>query len=413
MPPMIEFPLDLPEVRVLKTELKKREIVITIESTRPYGICSRCREKTFEFHSYDDPIRLRHLPILEQRVFIELRPKRYRCPTCDDHPTTTQQCDWYEPRSPHTKAFDQSLLRQLINSTVSDVARKQQVGYDAVLGAINRGVARSVNWGEFTALKVIGMDEIALRKGHRDFVVIVTLRQEDGDLALLGVLPNRKKETVVAFLHSIPLKLRASIERVCTDMYEGYTNAVKEEITQAQVVIDRFHVAKAYRECADKLRKSELHELKQSLDAEEYKLPKGTMWPFRRNAADLEPEQAQSVALLLECAPDLRQAYDLREELSAIFDTEQSKESATRAITNWIGRVKQSGLKCFESFLTTLDNWLDEITNYFLDRQTSGFQEGLNNKIKVLKRRCYGITNVTHLFQRVWLDLEGFKLFGI
>ena len=150
---------------------------------------------------------MRHLPILEQRVFIELRPKRYSCPTYDNHPTTTQQCDWYEPRSPHTKAFDQSLLRQLINSTVSDVARKREVSYEAVLGAINSGVARSVNWSEFTALKVIGMDKIALRKGHRDFVVIVTLRRGDGDIALPGVLPNRKKETVVAFLRSIPLKL--------------------------------------------------------------------------------------------------------------------------------------------------------------------------------------------------------------
>jgi len=413
MPPMIEFPLDLPEVRVLKTELKKREIVITVESTRPYAICSRCGEKTFDFHSYDDPIRLRHLPILEQRVFIELRPKRYRCPTCDDHPTTTQQCDWYEPRSPHTKAFEQSLLRQLINSTVSDVARKQGVSYDAVLGAIKRGVARSVNWGEFTSLKVIGMDEIALRKGHRDFVVIVTLRRGDGDIALLGVLPDRKKETVAAFLCSIPPELRASIERVCTDMYEGYTNAVKEQIAQARVVIDRFHVAKAYRECADQLRKSELRELKQELEDDEYKLLKGTMWPFRRNAADLEPEQEQAVSLLLECAPDLRKAYDLREELSALFDAEHTKESGTRAITDWVESVKQSGLKCFDSFLTTLDHWLDEISNYFLDRQTSGFQEGLNNKIKVLKRRCYGITNVSHLFQRIWLDLDGFKLFGI
>lgn len=413
MPPMIEFPLDLPEVRVLKTELKKREIVITVESTRPYAICSRCGQKTFEFHSYDEPIRLRHLPILEQRVFIELRPKRYRCLTCDDHPTTTQQCEWYEPRSPHTKAFDQSLLRQLINSTVSDVARKQEVGYDAVLGAINRGVARSVNWGDFTALPVIGMDEIALRKGHDDYVVIVTLRRADEELALLGVLPDRKKETVVSFLRSIPLQLRASIERVCTDMYEGYTNAVKEEIAPARVVIDRFHVAKAYRDCADKLRKSALRELKQALSAEEYKLLKGTMWPFRRNAADLDPEQREAVALLLECAPDLRQAYDLREELTAIFETAQSKESATRAMTAWIEGVKQSGLKCYDSFLTTLQNWLDEITNYFLDRETSGFQEGFNNKIKVLKRRCYGMTNIAHLFQRIWLDLEGFKLFGL
>jgi transposase len=210
-------------------------------------------------------------------VFIELRPKRFRCPTCDDHPTTTQQCDRYEPRSPHTKAFDQSLLRQLINSTVSDVARKQGVSYDSVSGAINRVVERSVNWGDFSELKVIGIGEIALRKGHRDFVVIVTLRGVDEEIALLGVLPDRKKETVVAFLRSIPLELRASIERVCADMYEGYTNAVKEEVAQARAVIDRFHVAKAYRDCADKLRKTALRELKQGLEKDEYKLLKGTM----------------------------------------------------------------------------------------------------------------------------------------
>jgi|SRR5262245_24379164 len=109
----------------------------------------------------------------------------------------------------------------------------------------------------------------------------------------------------------------------------------------------------------------------------------------------------------------LSKAYDLREELSAIFDAKQSKESARRAITNWTDKVKRSGLKCIDSFLVKLDNWLDEITNYFLDPQTSGLQEGFNNKIKVLKRRCYGITNISHLFQRIWLDLEGFKLFGV
>jgi transposase len=183
----------------------------------------------------------------------------------------------YAPRAPHTKAFDQSLLRQLINSTVSEVARKQQVSYDAVLGTINRGVARAVNWSDFSELKVIGIDEITLHKGHRDFGVPVTLRRGAVDLALLGVLPNRKKETIVAFLRSLPPVLRGSIERVCTDMYEGFTNAVREELAQAQVVIDRFHVAKAYRACADKLRQIALHELKQVLDKEDYQLLKGMM----------------------------------------------------------------------------------------------------------------------------------------
>jgi transposase len=111
--------------------------------------------------------------------------------------------------------------------------------------------------------------------------------------------------------------------------------------------------------------------------------------------------------------PDLRQAYDLREALSTIFNAVHTKELGRQAITAWVEPVKQSGLKRFDSFLTTLANWLDEITNYFLDHQTSGLQKGFNNKVKVLKRRCYGITNVSHLFQRIWLDLEGFKLFGV
>jgi transposase len=116
------------------------------------------------------------------------------------------------------------------------------------------------------------------------------------------------------------------------------------------------YMAKAYRERADKLRKSALRELKQELEKEEYKLLKGTMWPFRHNSADIDPEQREAVELLFECAPDLRKACNLREELNAIFDTEQSKKSATRSITNWIDKVKRSGLKCFDSFLTTLDN---------------------------------------------------------
>ena len=98
--------------------------------------------------------------------------------------------------------------------------------------------------------------------------------------------------------------------------------------------------------------------------------------------------------------------------MTAIFEHALSKEEAQQEIKKWRGRVKASGLKCYESFFTTLDNWLAEITNYFLQRHNSGFVEGLNNKIKVLKRRCYGIFNLGHLFQRLFLDLEGYRMFA-
>lgn len=71
----------------------------------------------------------------------------------------------------------------------------------------------------------------------------------------------------------------------------------------------------------------------------------------------------------------------------------------------------KSGLTCCAPFLKLLATWLDRIANYFRHHQNSGFVEGLNNKLKVRKRRCYGISNLRHLFQRITLDLEGYRRF--
>jgi len=412
MPAKIEIPLDLPEIRILNTELSGREIVITVESTREWAICPKCGAEIREFHSYGRSLRLRHLPILGRPVIIEIRPRRFRCPTCDGNPTTTQKLDWYDERSLHTKAYDQWLMTQLIGSTISDVSRKEQTTYDAVLGALYRQIAVEVWWDQIEELETLGLDEVALKKGHRDFVVLVTTRDAEGQLKLLGVLPDRKLETVEKFLSAIPERLRATVRAVCIDMYEGYASAVKKVLPQARVVADRFHVAKKYRDCADKLRIEVQRDLKACLNKEEYEALKGTMWSFRRDPEELDEQELGQLALLFECAPDLKRAYDLREELTGIFEADHSKESGTAAIKGWMKSVSDSGLSCFESFLGTLENWMEEITNYFVSRQTSGFVEGFNNKVKVLKRRCYGITNLTHLFQRLFLDLEGYRLFG-
>ena len=168
--PNIEIPLDLPEVRVLKYEVSG-QIIIAVESTREWAICHKCGQKIREFHSYGRQLRLRHMPILGRPVIIEIRPKRFRCPTCEGNPTTTQKLEWYDERSQNTKAYDQWLLLQTIGSTISDVARKEGISYDRVLGSIERLVLATVDWDEIEQLYVLGLDEIALKKGHRDFVV--------------------------------------------------------------------------------------------------------------------------------------------------------------------------------------------------------------------------------------------------
>ena len=107
MLPMIEMPLDLQEVTVLKTKLIGREIIITVESTCNWAICPACEHKTYEFYGEGRTLRLRHLLILGRRAFIELNPKRFKCRHCKDK-IMTQQLDWYVEGAPHTKAYDQS-----------------------------------------------------------------------------------------------------------------------------------------------------------------------------------------------------------------------------------------------------------------------------------------------------------------
>jgi transposase len=411
--PMILIPLDIPDVRVLATEeTSTGALVITVESTLDSATCRRCGRETTEFHCYDRWISLRHLPILDRPVTIRLRPKRYRCPSCSDHPTTTQRLSWYEPGASTTKAYEQYLLLRVVNSTIEDVSRKEQVGYETVVGVMDRHIRCEVQWDEYERIEALGLDEIGLKKGHRDFVVIVTARLPDGRVRVLAVLPDRKKATVAQFLRGIPAHLKITLETVCTDMYEGFINAVKDELPEATVVADRFHVAKKYRECADNLRKKEIKRLKQELTEQEYEEIKAAMWPFRKKPEDLTPEEAAVLNRLFARSPSLQQASTLRDELTAIFEQDLTKAEATAKIQQWQDQVGDSGLSCFKPFLTMLDNWMDEITNYFLKRETSGFVEGLNNKIKVLKRRCYGIFNLGHLFQRLYLDLEGYRLFA-
>jgi transposase len=413
MAPMIEFPLDLPDVRVLKTEFSEHgDLIVTVESTLGSAKCRRCGKETREFHGYDTPIRLRHLPVLNRRVYIELRPKRYRCSKCEGSPTTTQRCSWYDPRSAHTRAFEQSMMLALVGSTLEDVARKNALGTDALEGMLERHLCAETSWSEFEHLGLVGIDEIALKKGHRHYVTILSTRMQDGRVELLGVLADRKKDTVLSFLRSIPEALRATVDTVCIDMHQNYADAVREVFPNAQIVVDRFHVAKAYRDGADTLRKHELQRLKKELPKDEYKRLHGSMWAFRKRPEQLDPEEKEVLGRLFEHAPALKTAHELREELTNIFETAQDKPAGKQALEQWQQKVRRSGLSCFERFLTTLSNWMEEITNYFLAFESSGFIEGLNNKIKVLKRRCYGIFNVTHLFRRIFLDLNGYALFG-
>jgi transposase len=408
-----EMVLKLPHIRVLRVEQTQAgAYLVTVESTLQHTICHKCKRRIDSFYRLDDWIRLQHLPICGSKVFIRLQPKRFRCPDCSDGPTTTQEVPWYRPRSTFTKAYEEYLLMQCVNTTIEDVSIKEQIGYDAIEGVIDRSVATKVDWSAYDRLDLVGIDEIALKKGYRNYVVVITVRLRDGTIDILAVLPNRLKETVLAFLQQIPYRLRRTVTDVCCDMCEAYLSAIEAVFGFDTIVIDRFHVARHYYDAADAIRKGELARLKQERSAREYGLLKGVMWYFRKRGADLAPDERNVLECFFSAAPHAREAYELRESLTNIFETARTKEEALDRLGQWTVMVDDSGLTGFDQFINLLFEHLNGIANYFRDGYTSGFVEGLNTKIKALKRRCYGIFNLRHLFQRITLDLGGYAMFG-
>ena len=411
LPPIPVSVLGLSDVEVIKVEIdRSNQFIFTVVSTKSEIFCHCCGKLT-QSYGKGRTIRLRHLPILGRKTYIEITPPRGRCPHCDGNPTTTQQADWYERKSPQTKAYEQAVLMALINSTISDVSIKEDLGYQAIQSIIDRRVETKVNWNAIKELGLIGIDEISLKKGYKDYVTLITRRIGD-KTRIIAVLKGREKETVKAFFLSIPKHLVRTIIAVCADMYDGYINAVKESLgSHIPVIVDRFHVAKLYRKSLVSLRKKELKRLKKTLSEKEYGALKPAIRILCHNKEYMTLEEKRITEPLFKHSPLLKVAYELCCRLTGIFNGNFSVEEACEKINEWISAVEGSKVTCFNKFIQTLKKYKQEIVEYFQDRHTSGFVEGFNNKVKVLKRRCYGIFNIKHLFQRISLDFSGYDFF--
>jgi len=404
--------LGLSDIKILDVtpKLSEREIIIRVESIRERVKCRHCSKPTAKY-GHGRLLKLRHLPILGRKTIIEILPRRGRCEHCDGNPTTTQTLDWYEANSKMTKPYEQHLLFELVNSTVADVSRREEVDYHTIERLIDRYIETKTDFSDIVALGILGFDEISLKKGYRDFVTLVTYRMNE-EVRILGVIKGREKADVVQFLKGIPKRLRKTVVVACCDLYEGYMNAIKEVFKgKVPIVADRFHVRRLYRKSLVALRKVELAKLKKSLSQKQYEQLKPAIALLRKHKDYFSKDEKKVLDSLFELSPKLKQGYQFSRELSGLFDSEVTPEVAKAKLADWIARVNDSELTCFNTFIKTLIKFEESICNYFINRYSSGFVEGFNNKVKVLKRRCYGLSDVTRLFQRLIIDNLGMERF--
>ena len=139
--------LNLPGIIIVHVDIDEQgDCLIQAESTEEGTLCRGCGRTIHTPYGHGRTLKIRHLPIFGRKTYIVLCPPRYQCLDCAGKPTTTQQFSWHEARSSHTKAYDEFVLLSLVNSTVEDVSIKEDVGYEALMGILDRSISTEVDW---------------------------------------------------------------------------------------------------------------------------------------------------------------------------------------------------------------------------------------------------------------------------
>ena len=202
---------------------------------------------------------------------------------------------------------------------------------------------------------------------------------------LIEVIDTHQQEEIISALEQQPLEVREKIEEVSVDMWGGFPKVVEQVFPNAVVVIDRFHVMKAVN--------TELNKIRRQAGI----LDRGSKFILLKNGKDLTPKETEKLASLLQRSKRLEEAYLWKEEFRFIYEQSLTVEEGKRQIKKWLDKAQ--AVYC--EAITTIRNHLDGIGNYFRNRTTSGVMEGINNRIKLIKRQAYGFVNFENFRERL------------
>ena len=373
--------LDLPEFRVTHFKIEGDELHLKCEHRFGVAQCPRCHHISEKIHQEEDRC-VRDWSLFEKRVHLHFAARRFGCEHCQ-RPFTESLPSMIHRRR-QTRRYEEFVYQSCLRSDRKAVARREHLSESTVKDIFVKWAKKATQRQKHRRVRVLGIDEMALKKRHKQYVLILSDLERH---CILAILPDRKKETLVNWLKKHPD--RHHIRTVSADLWEPYRQAVKEALPQASQVADRFHVMKQLNERLTQARRS----LQRKADLETVAILKGSRWILVKTRSDLTVEEEGKLQQILLLCPELRVMYLLKEEFRTICDKIQNREQATRFLRAWIGKVEQTGDKRLLKFAKTLKNWWDEFLNYFLDRVTQGFVEGINNAIRSTIRRAFGFRN--------------------
>jgi transposase len=276
--------------------------------------------------------------------------------------------------------------------TIQDAAQHLGVSWDVIKDIEKRNLKKRFSRPKLRKLKRIAIDEISIGRGPHYLTIVLDLIT--GAVVFVG--DGKGADALVPFWTRLK-RARAKIKAVAIDMSPAYISAVTENLKEATIVFDHFHVIKLFNEKLSDFRRTLYH---QALTEKEKHVIKGTRWLLLKNPENLEETRNEHERLqeALALNQPLATAYYLKEDLRQLWSY-PNKRAAKAFLKDWVARARASGIKMLTKFANTLMAHASGILAYYNFRISTGPLEGTNNKIKVMKRQAYGFR-----------DMEFFKL---
>jgi transposase len=371
---------------------------LEVEAVAPAGTCPHCGAS--ELVIKERPVvRVRDLPALGRLTRLRWRKRRWRCRACGR--SHTEQHSELPSRQRVSARFRARLaVRAAGGGAHLEIAREEQTTRYQVARAL-----AIVPVAPSGPVRRLSLDEAHHRAGRELATVISDLDRR----RVVEVLDGRSQRTVAGYLRGLSQAERAAIEVVSIDPYEPYRQAIRAELPRARIVADRFHLVRGANTALDSVRRERQRQVGRRRPKGARRSGKGAPWApelFRvrrllaKGRERLSERERRRLCELFARDPVIGEAWALKEAFRAIYRAADRRDANAR-LDHFLAAVERAVLPAFSSFAVGVSAWREELLGYFDEPTTNGYAEGVINKVKVIKRRAYGLPSFESFRRRV------------
>jgi transposase len=387
--------LNLPGVIVEDWQQTETELILCVEMDADYATCPSCGQVSKHLHA-NTSYWVRDLPLSNREVWLKVNRRRFKCFKCEK--PFSEELFFVGRRKKYTHRYASKITAQVIHSDVHNIAEINQLTDEEVWSMVNH-VAAERGAIDVSQLKRLGIDEISLVKGGGLFIVVLV---DLDSRKLVGLAKQRKQSEIEKVMRSWGESVLSQIEEVSLDLCVVYKSLVEKICPNAVITADRFHVMKLINEELNSARiqqKKTAEALETKERAKLFGSLKGSKYILLKTEESLSEKQKEKLSILKEASPYLGRMHDLKEEFINLFDLSKNLGEGTLKLLDWL----ESAQGFFRKTVPTIKRWFAEIVGYFERRTTNGVVEGINNKLKLLKRSGFNFRNFDNFELRALL----------